>query len=467
MKTFLQRSVFAIIVPTLAFATCAQVVKQVPPEGGPPKPFNVPPHRDFTLPNGMKVTLVPYGNVPKVTVDVIVRSGNLNEGENQVWLANITGDLMKEGTETRSAGQVAKEAAAVGGAITVNVGPDQTQIESDALSEFGPKVLALLAEVIQKPLLPESELPRLKQDAVRKMTIELSQPRNVARQHFAQLLYPDHPYGRLYPTEAMVNGYSIQEVRNFYATNFGAARTHVYVAGNFDTAVMGKAVADAFRDWGRNAEPRIDLPTPRSGRAFDLTDKPGAVQSTLYLGLPVLDPSNPDYIPFLVMDSLLGGSFSSRITSNIRENKGYTYSPFSTVSTHYRAAYWVEAADVTTNVTGPSLKEIFYEINRLKNEPPSPAELKGIQEYMSGIFVLQNSSRQGIINQLNFVDFHGLGDQYLQTYVQKVNAVTSEQVSAMAKKYLAAEQMKIVVVGDREKIAAQVKPYETGETGSD
>ncbi len=123
MKTFLQRSVFAIIVPTLAFATCAQVVKQVPPEGGPPKPFNVPPHRDFTLPNGMKVTLVPYGNVPKVTVDVIVRSGNLNEGENQVWLANITGDLMKEGTETRSAGQVAKEAAAVGGAITVNVAP--------------------------------------------------------------------------------------------------------------------------------------------------------------------------------------------------------------------------------------------------------------------------------------------------------------------------------------------------------
>jgi zinc protease len=466
MKTFLQRFTFAVVALTLAFSVLAAGDKQSPPAGGPPKPFNVPPHQDFTLPNGMKVTLVPYGEVPKVTVDVIVRSGNLNEAENQVWLADITGDLMKEGTKTRSAEQVAKDAAGMGGAITVNVGPDQTQIQSDALSEFGPKMVELLADVIQNPLLPESELPRLKKDAVRRMTIELSQPRNIARQHFAKLLYPDHPYGRLYPTEAMVNGYSIEEVRNFFAKNFGAARTHVYIAGKFDSAAMRNAVTGSFNNWPHNAEPLIDVPRPKTGHAFELTDKPGAVQSTVYIGLPVLDPSNPDYIPFLVMDSLLGGSFGSRITSNIRENKGYTYSPFSTVSTHYRDAYWVETADVTTNVTGPSLKEIFFEINRLEFEPPSAAELKGIQEYMSGIFVLRNSSRQGIINQLNFVELQGLGDEYLQTYVQKVNAVTPEQVSAVAKKYLLPDQMKIVVVGDKEKIAEQLKPYESGEAAS-
>jgi len=465
MKMFLPRSIIAIVVLT-AFAIHAEVGKQTPPAGGPPKPFKVPPHQDFTLPNGMKVTLVPYGDIPKVTVNVIVRSGNLNEGENQVWLADITGDLMKEGTKTRSAEEVAKEAAGMGGAITVSVGPDQTQIESDALSEFGPQMVALLADVTENPLLPESELPRLKKDAVRKMTIDLSQPRNVARQHFAKLLYPDHPYGRLYPTEAMLNSYTIQDVRDFYATNFGALRTHLYVAGRFDPTALRKAVDDAFHNWSRNVEPKIDVPKPKSGHAFELTDKPGAVQSTVFVGLPVLDPSNPDYIPFLVMNALLGGSFSSRITSNIRENKGYTYSPSSTVSTRYHDAYWVESADVTTNVTGPSLKEIFYEINRLENEPPTAAELKGIQEYMSGIFVLQNSSRTGIINQLNFVELHGLGDQYLQTYVQKVNAVTAEQVSAVAKKYLIPGQMKIVVVGDKEKIAAQVKPYETGDAGS-
>lgn len=459
MKTFMHGSV--LTVPPFAFPILAAFGKQMPPAGGPPKPFNVPAHQDLTLPNGMRVTLVPYGNVPKLTVNAIVRVGNLNETADQVWLANIVGELMKEGTKTRSAEEVAQEAAGMGGAITIDVGPDQTQIQSDALSEFGPKMVALVADVLQSPLLSQSELPRLKRDAVRKMTIELSQPGNVARQHFLKMLYPDHPYGRLYPTETMMNGYTIQEVRNFFGRNFGAARTHLYVVGKFDAAAVRKAITNAFTHWLRNVEPSINIPKPNLGHAFDLTDKPGAVQSTVYVGLPVLDPGNTDYIAFLVMDSLLGGSFNSRITSNIRENKGYTYSPRSAVYTRYRDAYWVETADVTTNVTGPSLKEIVYEINRLRTEPPTIAELKGIQEYLSGIFVLRNSSRQGIINQLNFVELQGLGDQWLQSYLQKVNAVTPEQVSAVAKKYLAPDQMKIVLVGDKEKIAEQVRPYET------
>jgi predicted Zn-dependent peptidase len=454
------RTIASVFALTLLFAAITASAKQAPPAGGPPKAFKVPPREDFTLANGMKVTLVPYGSIPKLTVDVIVRSGNVNEGDKQVWLAAIAGELMKEGTKTRSAEQVAREAAGMGGIISINVGPDQTQIESDALSEFGPQMVALLADVTQNPLLPESELPRLKKDAVRKMTIDLSQPRNVAREHFARLLYPNHAYGRLYPTEAMLNSYSIDEVRQYYSKNFGAARTHVYIAGKFDGAAIRKAVTDAFKSWPANAKPYIDVPKPAPGRAFDLVDKPGAVQSTVYVGLPVLDPTAPDYVPLLVMDSLLGGSFGSRITSNIRENKGYTYSPFSTVSTRYHDAYWAEAADVTTNVTGPSLKEIFYEIDRLKQEPPTEPELKGIQQYLSGTFVLRNSSRQGIINLLNFVGLQELGDQYLATYVQKVNAVTPQQVSEMAKKYLDTDKMKIVVVGDKERIAEQVKPYE-------
>jgi predicted Zn-dependent peptidase len=462
MKTFLHGFLLAVVALTLAVAAPAFAAQQTPPPGGPMKPFKVPPHEDFTLPNGMKVTLIPYGDVPKVTVDVIVRSGSINEGENQVWLSEITGNLMKEGTKALSAEQVAQQAAGMGGAISISVGADQTQIESDALSEFGPALVALLADVTRNPLLPESELPRLKKDAVRKLTISLSKPDNVAQQRYVKLIYPDHPYGRLYPTEEMLNGYSIDDVRKFYSTNFGAARTHVYVAGKFDSAAVRKAITDSFSQWPRNTEAKIDIPKSSPGHAFDFTDKPGAVQSTVYVGLPVLNPSDSDYIPFLVMNALLGGSFGSRITSNIRENKGYTYSPFSAVSAHYRDANWAESADVTTNVTGPSLKEIFFEINRLANEPPSEAELKGIQEYMSGIFVLRNSSRQGIINQLNFVELQGLGDQYLQTYVQKLNAVTPEEISAAVKKYLVPGQMKIVVVGDKEKIADQLKPYEAG-----
>ncbi len=460
-KSAVNRSFLLVIAFILAFTALSSAQKQAPPAGGPPIAFKVPPRQDFTLPNGLRVTLVPYGDVPKVLINVIVRSGNINEAPNQIWLADLTGDLMKEGTKTRTAEQVAQEAAGMGGVVTVAVGADQTRVNIEVLSEFGPRAAALLGDVAQNPLLPESELARLKNDMQRRLTIELSRPQAVAQQQFRKLLYPNHPYGRVYPTEEMIKGYTVADARNFYTRNFGAQRTHIFIAGKFDTAAMKKAVTDAFGKWARGPEPMINVPQKNPGRAFELLDKPGAPQSVMYIGLPVVDPSSPDYIPFVVMDSLLGGSFGSRIIANIREQKGYAYSPYSQVSSRYRDAYWVEQADVTTAVTGPSLKEIFGEIERLAGEPPSAAELKGTQTYISGLFVLRNSSRQGIINQLNFVDLHGLGDQYLQNYVQRVNAVTPQQISEVTRKYLVPGQMKIVVVGDKAKIADQVKPYMT------
>src|SRR5262249_10272617 len=146
---------------------------------------------------------------------------------------------------------------------------------------------------------------------------------------------------------------------------------------------------------------------------------------------------------------LLGGSFSSRITSNIREQKGYTYSPSSQVSARDHTAYWAETADVTTNVTGPSLKETLAEIDRLKGEPPADKELKGIQNYIAGTFVLQNSSRAGIIGQLQFVDLQGLPDDYLNKYVQNAYAVTPAQVQQTTQKNIVGDKAAIVVVGDK------------------
>jgi len=161
----------------------------------------------------------------------------------------------------------------------------------------------------------------------------------------------------------------------------------------------------------------------------------------------------------IVTNALLGGSFASRITSNIREAKGYTYSPNSQLSTRFRDAYWVEVADVTTSVTGPSLKEIFYEIDRLQKEPPTDAELQGIKNYLAGIFVLSNSTRGGVIAQLSFVDLHGLDDKYLTTYVQKVFAVTPKDVQRVAQTYLLGDRMTLVVVGDKSKVADQVSAF--------
>jgi zinc protease len=369
--------------------------------------------------------------------------------------------MLKEGTTTRTGERIAEDAARMGGQLNVTVGEDLTNVTGDVLSEFGPELVGLIADVLRNPSMPAAELQRLKNDRLRQLTIARSQPGQLALERFRKLLYPNHPYGRLFPSEEMINRYTIADVQNFYKNNFGAARTGLYVAGRFDMNAMRKAITQAFEGWAAGPAPVINVPKAVAARALHLIDRPGAAQSTIYLGLPVIDPSSQDYISFQVMNSLLGGSFGSRITANIREQKGYTYSPFSQHSTRYRDAYWVEIADVTTAVTGPSLKEIFYEIDRIQKEPPTAEEMRGIKNYLAGVFVLQNSSRQGVIGQLVFLDLHGLSDDYLTNYVQRVMAVTPQDVQRIARQYLLSDKMTVVVVGDRSKIADQLTTFGT------
>ena len=205
------------------------------------------------------------------------------------------------------------------------------------------------------------------------------------------------------------------------------------------------------------------MPTPNPQRVLDVTDRAGAPQSTIIIGLPVTTADSPDAIPLQVTNALLGGSFNSRITANIREQKGYTYSPFATISSRYHDSYWDEQADVTTKFTGASLKEIVAETNRLAAAPPTAAELKGIQAYLSGLFILRNSSRGALIGQLQTVDTLGLREDYLTTYVAKVNSVTPADVQKMTAQYLKPASMTIVVVGDKAKITEELAPYDSGK----
>ena len=434
--------------------------KETPPQGPPPKPFKLPAPEDFTLPNGMQVTIVPYGIVPKLAVRAFVEAGAIDESGGQVWLSKLTASLMKEGTTTRSGEQVAREAAEMGGQLEVEAGSDFTSAGGVVLSDFGPKFITLLADVLANPALPAAELPRLKADLVRDLAIDRTEPQTLARERFLKTLFPDHPYGRTFPAESDLQGYAIGDAQAFYRNNFAAGRTHLYVAGKLE-GDLRRAIQDAFSGWAQgSAAP--DLPaSPVKERSLQVIDRPGAAQSNLYMGLPVAAPASQDYITLGVMDSLLGGSFASRITSNIREQKGYTYSPNSQVSTRRRLAFWVQVADVTTAVTGPSLKEIFYEIDRLRKEPPSAKELTGIQNYLAGLFVLRNTiSPDAIINQLHFVDSQGLDRSYLSTYVQKVMAVEPADIQRVTETYITPSKMTIVVVGDKAKIADQLTPYQ-------
>src|SRR5512135_1439376 len=208
----------------VALASVALADKQSPPPPAQPKGFSVPKPKTLTLDNGMAVTLVHYGTVPKVSVRLAILTGNVNEGANQVWLADLTGDMLQEGTATRSASQIAEDVAKMGGALEVTVGENRTEIGGDVLSESGPEMVAVVADVARHPKFPESELSRLKGDRQRQLSIALSQPQPMAQQKFRAVLYGDHPYGRLFPTEAMLQAYTLADVRSFYEKNYGAAR---------------------------------------------------------------------------------------------------------------------------------------------------------------------------------------------------------------------------------------------------
>lgn len=444
--------------PTVA----TKPARQAPPAPGTPKDFRVPPRRSFDLPNGMRVTLVPYGRVPKAAVELTVRTGIIDEGPQDVSLSQVTTDMLLEGTTTRTPQDISREAADMGGSLRATGGAEAMTLGGEVLSDFVPGFVALVADVVRNPRLDAADLARTLDKHARDNAMSLAQPGTLAQKRFREIAYGNHPFARVFPTEEMLRGFTVARVREFHAKQIGAKRAHLYVSGVFNAAAVEKAVRDAFGSWTAGAPPTENPPVPVARRQLELIDRPGAVQSSMWMGLPVANPTSSDWTAMQVTDALLGGAFGSRITSNIREDKGYTYSPFSFVGSWPKTGLWVEVADVTTAVTGASLKEIFGEVDRLRREAPPEGELTGIKNNLAGVFTLQNSSRYGLIGQMQFVDQHGLGDGYINSYVKNVHGVSPEDVRRTAEKYLDPARMTITVVGDKKTVEPQLEPYRAG-----
>lgn len=451
MKT----SIYILFVALLTVLPGKAQDKETPPEGGEPKDFILPVKEVINYDNGLTLVMVPYGSIPKATINITIKTGNINETKEQVWLADLLADLMEEGTIADYS--VKDSLAGMGGNLNIGVGAHTTSLNTNVLSEFAPQAVKILSDVLVEPKLPQSEVERLKKDMNRNITVALSTPGAQARKDFFAEIYPNHPYGRLYPTTEQVDSYNLGDVKSFYDQNFGARRATVYVVGKFNSEEVKAAVQEKLSNWREGMDVNYPEAQPKSEGTVKIIDRPGSPQSTIYYGLPVVGPTSEDYIPLDVMNSLLGGSFGSRITSNIREDKGYTYSPNSALVANYKTGLWYESADVTTEYTGASIDEINKEIVRLQNEAPGKEELQGIKNYESGIYVLQNSTPGGIIGQLNFLDIHNLPESFLVDQVKNINAVTPEQVQEMAKKYIQPGKMTLIVVGDEVKIKDQVK----------
>ena len=347
----------------------------------------------------------------------------------------------------------------MGGSIFTSAATDTTTIGGEVLSEFDTQFIDLYLTSAE-PEFAAEDLERSRANKLRDLAISRHRRRPPPGKSFAR------PFSRTIRTERLtrrktrVKRYKLSDVKSLLFEPI-RSRKSAYLCGRpirCGKSKIGNRKSVWRLEKGTGPYPRV--PKVDAQPVTDDDRPPRSPQSTIYMGMPAISPSDPDFIKFTVMDSLLGGSFGSRITSNIRENKGYTYSPNSFVWNRYKTGYWIESADVTTESTGASIKEIIYEIERLKKEQPSEAELQGIKNYLIGIYVLQNSSRQGVISQLEGGSYNELLKDYLDTYVQKLTAVTAADVSAMARKYLIPETTTIVVVGDKSKIAEQLKPYE-------
>jgi predicted Zn-dependent peptidase len=449
-----------LIALSLALAAAMPALAQdfpPPPPVGEPKPFKLPATETFTLANGMQVTLVPYGIAPKAVVSLRVRAGNAVEGE-QTWLADLTAEMLKEGAAGRTSADLATAAAGMGGELGVGAGAQTTQLSINVLSEHAPDAVALIGDVAIRPTLPPGELARIKANLARQLSVALSQPGTLADAALARTIYgPDHPYGRTIPTQAQLAAYTIDDVKRFHAGQFGAKRAHLYIAGRFDAAAVKAAVTKAFGGWAAGPEPLALAAPHQPGPRVVLIDRPGAPQTTLRLAFDASLAGSEADIPQRVTNELLGGAFSSRITTNIRESKGYTYSPNSAVAFGPGDALWTFDADVTTNVTGAALTEVFKEIRRMQTEPAPIEESKGIRTYMAGLFAISNSTSSALANTLATRDLLGLPGDWTDRYVPAVLAVEPAAMMASAKARYPLDKLTLVVVGDLKTVEPQLK----------
>jgi zinc protease len=439
-----------------AAARAATGAVESPPAPAAPRDFALPPTERLALDNGLEATLVDVGLVPQVTLVAVVAAGNIDESD-MTWLADLVGDSLEQGAGERDAAQFARATAELGGELGVSVGPDQTTLSLTVLSEHAAEGVALLADVLRRPRLPEAELPRLKADRARALAIAASDPGTLADQAFMRMLYGEHPYGRLLPTPQQLQALTHAEVTRFHRANFVAGRTRLYVAGRFDRGAVEAAIRALLGDWERGGT--IARPAPDAGSAprRQLLAFPGAPQSVVRLGLRVPGPRDPDYIAFSVANALLGGGLPSRITSNLRERHGYAYSPSTAAAAQLLGSHWALDAEVTTANTADALREAFGEIRRLQDEPPPAAELAGMQNFRAGLFVIRNASPQGLIGQLAFRDLYGLPDDFLTQQVARIRAVSPAQVSDVLRRWLPLGGMSLVVVGEQGAVAEAVR----------
>lgn len=431
------------------------------PKPAPPRPVQWPPMTEKKLDNGLTVVLVPLHNVPKVEADLTFLVGRGAAYKEKPGVAQLAARVLSEGTATRSSKQIKEELRAIGGDLSVNADVDATTISSSALSEFTPRLFDVLSDVAQHASYPKSEVELAKSNFANEIEEERSQPFFLAQEQLSKAVFGSHPYGFMVPDPKALPKVTRESLKEFAAANYVPNDAVLIVVGDLEPDAAFAAVKKAFGSWARGpARPAVPTAFPkREKRTIYFVDRPGSVQSTIFFGALAPPRKSPDYVALRTADTIFGGAFYSRLTRNIRESKGYTYSPGSSAFLRRYAGEETVSAAVRNEVTGPTILEILYELDRMRVEPVTAEELESAKTYSNGSMSLELESQAGFAARIRTLYVYDLPRDFLQTFSEKINKLTPADIQKAAAKYFDTYHGAIVVVGDYNAVKSQVAPF--------
>jgi zinc protease len=438
----------------------AQSQAQLPPVGA-ERPFKPAPRAERTLPNGMRVIALRHATVPKVTAILGIQSGLAVDPADKAGLAQFVVDLAQEGTTTRTSEQIKREVFGLGANLSGFAGQDVTTFQMRGLNNTLPQMLAIMADVVRNPSFPQDELELMKARTAQQLQAQAASPQYVNNKLFRQTLFGNHPYARIGVTPETLPAIDRQSIVGFQQAYYRPNNATLIVVGDVSADAVFAAAEKAFGGWERRALPdNKPAPLPGlKGRTLVFVQRPNSVQSSISVGNFTPQRDDPRWYTLQLTNQIFGAAFDSRLVRNIREEKGYTYSPQSVFQSMGQGGLYRAVADVRNDVTGATLKEIYAEIDKLRDGGPLPEELNDAKQYARGLFVIQNASQTGLANTLSTMTTYNLPKDYPETFQRQISQPSAEAIKTGAQMLLGSENSVVTIVGDWTKVKDQLTGF--------
>lgn len=466
MKARMNTGAALLALMAVASISGAQTLdRSKPPELGPPPKVSLPPIVTRELPNGLKLMIVEQHELPLADFILVVGSGGTLDPASKGGAANLTSSMLTEGTTSRSALEIADQIAFLGIGLGAGSSWDMATVNLHTPTAQLDSALALFADVALHPAFRAEDFERVRKNRLTTLVQLKDRPTAIADQAYAAILYgAAHPYGHnLLGTEASITGMTTADLTSFYKANFLPNNSTLIIVGDVTPAQIEKKISALFGSWQRgNVTPFTFGDAPKAGpTTVYLVDKPGAAQSSFRIGSIGVPRSTRDYFALNVMNTILGGTFTSRLMQNLRETHGYTYGARSRFDMRRSAGPFTASAEVVAAKTDSGLVEFMKELNAIRDTIPA-IELNKAKRFLQLSMPGDFETTQQIANQLIPVVLYGLPLDYYNNYVANIEAITQADVQRVARQYINPGSLAIVIVGDRKNIESGLKAVNAG-----